>query len=303
MLSMTGFGSGQANGEPGSVTIEMRSVNSRYLDLQFRLPDELRMAEMVLREQVSRSIFRGKLEVRASYVRAQADDFAQYPPALLQKIRSTYLDLKKHIPEVSALTVADITQWPDPDKAANDPNKWVPLCAEAAQQALNQLIDARQREGLRLVDTLKSQAQQVQVIVDELQAQLPAIMQAQATRMAHKLRETLDQACPEGIAHITGQELTERLASEAAMFSLRADVAEELDRLKSHLQELRSILQPAQGAQKSKGNGKRLDFLFQEMNREANTLGSKAAHMDMTRAAIDLKLVIEQMREQIQNLE
>ena len=303
MLSMTGFGSGQASGEPGSVTIEMRSVNSRYLDLQFRLPDELRMAEMVLREQVSKSILRGKLEVRASYVRAQTDDIAQYPQALLQKIRTTYLDLKTHIPELSALTVADVMLWPDPDRAVNDPNKWVPLCTAAGQQALSQLIESREREGSRLVETLSLQAQQVQIIVDTLQAQLPAIMQAQAVRMAQKLRETLDQACPEGITHISGQELTERLAAEASMFSLRADVAEELDRLKSHLQELRSILLPTKQAQKSKGHGKRLDFLFQEMNREANTLGSKAAHLDMTRAAIDLKLVIEQMREQIQNLE
>jgi len=303
MLSMTGFGSGQANGEPGSVTIEMRSVNSRYLDLQFRLPDELRMAEMVLREQVSKSILRGKLEVRASYVRAQTDGIAQYPQALLQKIRSTYLDLKTHIPELSTLTVADVMQWPDPDRAVNDPNKWVPLCTAAGQQALSQLIEAREREGCRLVETLCLQAQQVQDIVDTIQAQLPAIMQAQMARMAQKLRETLEQACPEGIAHITGQELSERLAAEASMFSLRADVAEELDRLKSHLQELRSILLPTKQTQKSKGHGKRLDFLFQEMNREANTLGSKSAHMDMTRAAIDLKLVIEQMREQIQNLE
>ena len=303
MQSMTGFGSAQATGELGSVTVESRSVNSRYLDLQCRLPDELRFAEMPLREQVSRALTRGKVELRASYARAQADDVGHFPEATLQRIRARYLHLKHHIPEVGPLTVADVIQWPDPERASVDLAKWVPTCLAASEQALTQLIEARAREGQRLVDVLVAQAEQIDSIVDSIQQQLPQIVQAQTARSAQKLRESLEVACPEGLTHIRGAELSERLAAEASIFSLRADVAEEIDRLKSHVTELRSLLSGAPKPGKSQGHGKRLDFLFQEMNREANTLGSKAVHIEMTQAAIDLKLVIEQMREQIQNLE
>ena len=141
-----------------------------------------------------------------------------------------------------------------------------------------------------------------------LQADLPTLLQAQTKRVAMRMREAFEQASPAGLAHIEPQEISERLAAEASLFSLRADVAEELDRLRLHLAELEEVLSAGTKGDKApkssnKGVGKRLDFLFQEMNREANTLGSKAVDIRMTRAAIDLKLLIEQMREQIQNIE
>jgi uncharacterized protein (TIGR00255 family) len=300
---MTGFGSGQAVGEIGSISIEIRSVNSRYLDLQFRMPDELRMAEMPLRELITQSIARGKLELRASYSRLAQDLPSTMPASLLTQIDSTYQHLRQTLPYISAPTFQDVMQWSSTDKVATDPMQWVALCVQAGKHAISQLQQTREREGARLADIIDTQAKQAQDIVAGLLSNLPAISNAQSVRIASRMREAFEQACPDGLSHISAQEISERIAAEASVFSLRADVAEELDRLSLHLVELRDTLSPNAPANALKSLGKRLDFLFQEMNREANTLGSKAVHMDLTRAAIDLKLLIEQMREQIQNIQ
>ncbi|MCD8516279.1 MAG: YicC family protein [Burkholderiaceae bacterium] len=301
MKSMTGYGNAQASNDNGSVTIELRSVNSRYLDLQFRMPDELRMAEMPLRELLSKTVVRGKIEVRASYSRIQKDISATLSPAMLEQVRTAHDQIKQQLPLVQTPTFADVLQWTDVNKAVTDPMQWVPLALHAAQQALSELVQTREREGARLVEVIKGQAQQANAIVAALKSDLPALLQSQSDRVAKRMREAFDQACPEGLSHIRPEEISERLAAEAGLFSLRADVAEELDRLTLHLTELEQALDNS--SRDGKGVGKRLDFLFQEMNREANTLGSKAVDMRLTRAAIDLKLLIEQMREQIQNIE
>lgn len=304
MQSMTGFGSAQANGEPGNVVIEIKTVNSRYIDMQCRLPDELRLAEMPLRELVARHITRGKVELRASFTRAVSATQTQLSDAALERIGQAYEQIQRKLPYVTPLSVTDVLQWPDPDKVSADPAAWVPVCISAGQAAIEQLIQTRQREGERLVSILMAQADNAESLVKYLVQKLPTLMQIQQERLRRRLRDALDQACPEGLSHISGAEISERIAVEASAFSLKADVAEELDRLGLHLAELRSVLRGEQQSNKStKGHGKRLDFLFQEMNREANTLGSKAVHMDLTNASMELKLLIEQMREQIQNIE
>ncbi|MFY9346725.1 MAG: YicC/YloC family endoribonuclease [Orrella sp.] len=307
MRSMTGFGSGQASGSPGSLVIEIRSVNSRYLDLQFKLPDELRQAEMPLRELISQHLSRGKVEIRANYTRAKTPSMQHYTATLLHHIESTYQHIKQHIPSVSAPTLTDITQWPDPDRQQADISLWTPLCVAATQIALTQLTEVSNREGQRLATIIAEQAQQMHSVVTDLRTRLPALLQAQHDRIATRLREAIMQAFPEGLAHISGQEISQRLATEASLLALKADVAEELDRLATHLKELDSIVSVAVQSKRANAKrmavGKRLDFLFQEMNREANTLGSKSVNGDMTKAAMDLKLLIEQMREQIQNIE
>jgi uncharacterized protein (TIGR00255 family) len=172
------------------------------------------------------------------------------------------------------------------------------------------LVEGRIREGARLAQTMLDTAHDVRAIVDLVESQMPMLLQTQRDKLASKLKETIQNAFPGGFVHITGAELSERITSESSLFALRIDVAEELARLKSHLTELEFLLNTdsAHGKQKSTAKntgstGKRLDFLFQEMNREANTLGSKAGSLDMTRAAMDLKLLIEQMREQAMNIE
>jgi len=307
MLSMTGFGLGQASSELGSVVIELRSVNSRYLDIQLRLPEELRLAEMPLREKITQRLSRGKIELRANYTRAKTDRTAQYPSAWLKQVHETHAYFKQVIPDLAGLTVSDLLHWPEGFRAETDLARWVPSCLGALDDALEQMQETRAREGHRLANMMMLQAHAVQAVLDGLRPRLTDILQSHRDRMAARLREALEQACPQGLQQITGQELSERLATEVSLIALKSDVAEELDRLTAHLQELGSILASAEGTDRpkghGKGHGKRLDFLFQEMNREANTLGSKAVHLEMTRAAMDLKMLIEQMREQIQNIE
>lgn len=308
MRSMTGYGSGQASNDAASVTIEVRSVNSRYLDLQFRMPDELRMAEMPLRELIAKKIARGKVDVRASYARTQKETSEHLTPELLGQILATHQHIQRHIPSVQAPAFADVLQWSSSERSPSDPLMWVPLCLQAGELAVAQLMQTRQAEGTRLVELISAQASDAMAIVTELKKDLPALLKTQADRIATRIREAFEQACPQGLSHIRAEEISERLAAEASIFSLRADVAEELDRLELHLAQLRETLgisgaSEGPPAAQSKGIGKRLDFLFQEMNREANTLGSKAVDMRLTRASIDLKLLIEQMREQIQNIE
>jgi len=302
IYSMTGYGSGQAQGEIGSVSIEIRSVNSRYLDLSCRIPEELRQAEMLIRELVSRTLVRGKVEVRASYTRAVTQSEQCISESTIEAVNEAYHRACKIIHELQPPAFSDLLQWPDPGRSTTDQTLWVALCQKACEDALAQLQDNRLREGERLVSLVSALADDAESIVASLEERLPELMQMQQERLVARMREVLEQVMP--TTTLTAAEFSERINAEVSLFALRADVAEELGRLRSHLKELRDILQGTQGSNaRGKGHGKRLDFLFQEMNREANTLGSKAVHLDMTRASIDLKLIIEQMREQIQNIE
>ena len=316
--SMTAFGSARAETEHGSVTIEFRTVNSRFQDISFRLPDDLRFAEGLIREQLTQTITRGKVDIRASYALAHIPSATDLDPDYLALVAQQLEAVRRAIPDVAAPTLHELLAGPTGnERSVFDPEIWLPMCQQACEQALGQLQMAREREGERLGAIMLEAAAEVETIVYQAESQLPALINEQQEKIAVRLRDALNSASPEGYAYISGEELSARIAQETSMFSLRIDVAEELARLRSHLAELRHILAKdsasnsinasatkAAPAKPRKGSaGKRLDFLFQEMNREANTLGSKAASLSLTRAAIDLKLLIEQMREQAQNIE
>ncbi|GAB1579092.1 YicC/YloC family endoribonuclease [Bordetella petrii] len=309
--SMTAFGNARADLEQGTLALELRSVNSRYLDLYFRLPDELRHVETPLRELLTTSLGRGKVEVRASYTRAAGAELANLDPAWLQHLAEQLQAARAVLPDVAAPRLAELFNWPGQrGNDTLDPQAWGAACLQAARQALAQLQEGREREGQRLAATMLECAEGVARIVESVEAHLPQLLADHREKLATKLRESVEAAFPGGFAHISGPELSERLSQEANLFALRIDVAEELARLRSHLEELRHLLGGGEAGGKAKdakrgggSAGKRLDFLFQEMNREANTLGSKAGSMEVTRAAMDLKLLIEQMREQAQNIE
>ena len=308
--SMTAFGSGKSEYIFGSVSIELRSVNSRFLDLQFRLPDELRLAEHPLKERLSAQLSRGKVEVRASFNRAQQTTKAEISADALLEVASQLTRVRRHLPETPSPSLPEVLSWLGAQHPQIDPELWLNACQAALEQALAELQAGRIREGQRLGQVMLETATQIGIIVANIEQHMPLLITTQKERLAQKLRETMQSAFPSGFTHISGAELSERLASESSLFALRIDVAEELARLKSHLSELKFLLQdtPTSTAT-SKGNtgrgsaGKRLDFLFQEMNREANTLGSKAGSLDMSKAAIDLKFLIEQMKEQAMNIE
>jgi len=303
--SMTAFGSAQTHLGTMTLALELRSVNSRFLDLHFRLPDELRQAEAPLRTLLTDALVRGKIEVRASYAQDASGDAILPDPGHLRFIQAQLQAARAVLPDTPAPRLTEILNWPGLRGSDNpDASAWTEACLIAARQALAQMQQAREREGQRLAEMMRECARQIARIVDQVETALPQLLTEHRARLASKLHESLENAFPGGFVHIGGAELSERLAQEAALFALRIDVAEELSRLRSHLGELDHLLLADKADSPRSGSiGKRLDFLFQEMNREANTLGSKAGNVDVTRAAMDLKLLIEQMREQAQNLE
>ena len=304
--SMTAFGSASVNLERGTLALELRSVNSRFLDLHFRLPDELRHLEGALRERISAAVPRGKVEVRINLTRRAGTDPARLNLAALEGAAELLRAVRAIVPDTATPRLAELLAWPGVQADADDPAQWDEAALQAVDTALAQLQDARVAEGARLAGIMRERADAIGEIVTQIQGQLPQILADYRERLGRKLRDAVESAFPGGLQSITGAELSERLTHEATLFTLRIDVDEELSRLGSHRAELDRILSGSATPGKGKASGspgKRLDFLFQEMNREANTLGSKAGAIEMTRAAVDLKLLIEQLREQAQNIE
>ncbi len=300
VYSMTGYASVQhsltpADTESGLPTarlgLEIRSVNSRFLDLSFRLPEELRQLEPGLRELITKQIRRGKVEVRASLDAGEASGANAPSPQTLQRIAALQDKVQDWLPGARALSVADVlrlaagsTSAPAVEDAA-----WLQL----GQQAIDALRAAREREGQRLTAMLQGHIAQLQQLAAQAEPLVPQLVEQQRQRFLERWKDAMaladGQALPEAAQ--------DRALSEATAFAIRIDVAEEVTRLRSHLQELDHLL--------TKGGdiGKRLDFLIQELHREANTLGSKSAVLEMTRISVDMKVLIEQMREQVQNIE
>src|SRR5690606_3656376 len=307
--SMTAFGSARSEFLLGSVSVELKGVNSRYLDLSFRVPDELPHAETALRELLSSHLKRGKLEVRVSSARSGSPQRRAFEADQLTLINERYQAARKIIPDLAAPGMSDLLHWPAPNEYNEDdsPAMWLNQCMQAGRSALQELILARAREGQRLATAMLASAEEMKKVISTIEQRLPGILAEYRQKLAGKLADTLNAACPNGFEQISGAELSARIAAESSLFSLRIDVAEELTRLDSHLTELRVILSSGKSESKSAAKtlslGKRLDFLFQEMNREVNTLGSKSSSLEVTQSVIDLKLLIEQLREQAQNIE
>lgn len=299
--SMTAYGASRLETAEGYLSVEVRSVNNRFLDLNLRIPEDLRFAETLVREQVGQHALRGKVEVRLSYGVVNPDVLRPFDEQAVQALAEQLAWARRRIPDLPAPTLAELPRQGMAQQGL-DPAVWTPLCRQACSQALAEFQATREREGSRLAQAMLQMADDIAIIATQVDTELPALVRQHQDKISQRLRETLQAASPDGFAAISGAELSARIAQEASLFGLRVDVAEELTRLQAHLQELRAILSGTHPAS-ARGSGKRLDFLFQEMNREANTLGSKAAALSITQAAIDLKLLIEQMREQAQNIE
>jgi uncharacterized protein (TIGR00255 family) len=300
LQSMTGYASAQttldlANVPQGArLGLEIRSVNSRFLDISFRLPDELRQHEPALRELMGQHIKRGKVELRAHLETQQASTLAMPDKALLQNLMDIQQQVRHTMHDAPLLSVAEVIRLSHgPLVPSQD---WSSQVMRLGQQVLTQLCEARQREGQRLAADLLQRAQQLQALAALALPLVPQTVETQRQRFLERWREAMalvdTQSLPEAVH--------ERALAEAASFAVRADVAEEVTRLKTHLDEISRLLQLSTHKE---GVGKRLDFLIQELHREANTLGSKASAIEMTRISLDMKVLIEQMREQVQNLE
>ena len=253
--------------------------------------------ETPLRELLTAQLARGKVEIRVSFTRNASADMSRLDPAWLETLSEQLQAARRILPDIASPRLVELFNWPGQrGNDALDPQVWGAACLQAAQQALTQLQEGREREGQRLAAMMRECADGVGRIVETVESHLPQLLAEHREKLAAKLRESVETAFPGGFNHISGTELSERLAQEANLFALRIDVAEELSRLRSHLEELRHLLGDGGGkgvGQERRQRRQRLDFLFQEMNREANTLGSKAGSMDVTRAAMDLMLLIE----------
>ena len=285
--SMTGFARESAETAIGTLTWEIRAVTHRYLDVQFKLPEELRPKEQALRQRASSALGRGKVEC-AFYFRRTVDQDTQLKvdTNLVELIGHRISDLTAKLPNVAAVNPIEILRWPG---VLQQPEIDVePLFEKASQlfdTALAALGEMRSSEGARIAEMLEARCAEVASIAQSVRTRMPDVLEATRARQQERIAALDVEADPE------------RLEMELALVATKLDVDEELDRLESHLVEIRDALTA------DKPVGRRLDFLMQELNREANTLGSKSADTETTKAAVDLKVLIEQMREQIQNVE
>ena len=285
--SMTGYATASREMPWGALSVELRSVNHRYLDVSFRMPDDLRAGESAMREAITAVTHRGKIECRvAMAVRQDAQQLSTLDRDLLARLLSLSTDVQAAAPSARPLSVADILRWPGLLATESVPAETLTaLATELLAVALKDFIAARRREGEKLAAVIEARIADMRARIATVAPRLPAVISAFETRLNTRLREALASLDEE------------RVRQEVALFINKIDVDEELSRLNTHLDEVQRVIRGERLA------GKRLDFLMQELNREANTLGSKSADVDITRVSMDLKLLIEQIREQIQNIE
>jgi uncharacterized protein (TIGR00255 family) len=287
ILSMTGFAALAAELPGCSLSVELRSVNHRYLDLQLRLPDELRALDAALRELLTAELKRGKVDCRVALNHAAPGMASLAVNAeRVAQLRDAAAEVLRHAPGSTELSVADILRWPG---VLTEPSLPPAVLAERTvalvRQALAELAAARAREGAKLKALLEACCVGIETQLARVKPRVPALHDAYVAKLGARLKEAgLD---PDA----------ERLKQELALFATKIDVAEEVSRLGMHVTEVRRVL--AAGG----SSGKRLDFLMQELNREANTLGSKSVDAELSQVALELKVLIEQMREQVQNIE
>lgn len=285
--SMTGFAARSLNLNHASVNIDLRSVNQRFLELHFRLADEFRPLEPQLRELLNQRLARGKVECRISLTLLPAGSLDNgLNTAVLERLAHWQDDVLERLPGSAPLSVNEILRWPGAMQTATlSQDALNEAVLVVVRETLDELVESRQREGAKLRQHILDRLGAAEAQVAGLQPLLPALAATQRDKLAERLREALGEA-----GH-------ERLAQEVALAAQKADIDEELSRLTTHFAEVRRVLNQAGAV------GKRLDFLMQELHREANTLGSKSVAVETSRVSLELKVLIEQMREQVQNIE
>ncbi len=287
IASMTGFAAAAHESAQGSLGVELKTVNHRYLEFQTRIPEELRPLEPAMREAVAARLTRGKVDCRVTYTPVSTAARSLVPDAkAMQSLHAASDEIRRRFPDARALSVSEVLHWPgvladeslSPDKLKDD-------VLGLLARAIAELDASRMREGSKLEAVLRERLDGMSVLVREAQPLLPGAVKAFQDKLAAKIAEAA--ASPSD----------ERVHQEIVLYAARIDVDEELQRLTTHITEFRRVLD------KGGACGKRLDFLCQELNREANTLGSKSVANEMTRISVELKVLIEQMREQVQNIE
>jgi uncharacterized protein (TIGR00255 family) len=285
ILSMTGYAAATAESARGTLALELRSVNSRFLDVQMRIAEDLRALEPMLRERIGEGVARGKIDCRMFFVEGSAPATELNESALAQ-LKTLSKKAQKAFPKAEGLRVADVLRWPGVvGGSALDERELRSTAEKLCRRALDELNAARSREGAKLAAAVAERVAAMRQRVEEVAPLMPQSVVAYRAKLTERLKEAIGSADDE------------RVRAEVALFAQKVDVDEELTRLRAHFTEVDRVLKKGGVA------GKRLDFLAQELNREANTLASKAASQPVTAAALELKLLVEQMREQVQNIE
>jgi uncharacterized protein (TIGR00255 family) len=305
VYSMTGYAStaiGLAKGTSNEIqlSVEIRSVNSRFLDVSFRLPDELRQAEPALRALMTTNIKRGKVEVRAALENAVQNLPLIPSVSMLEQLDGIQKGIQITLKDARSLSVADVMRLSSGQSNALKTNAdTTQALIDLTQAAVTDLLISREREGARLTLMLQSHLGQLRVLASQAGPLIPLLVAQQRSKFMDRWKEALSLGSSENmeIRAEAQQMAMDRALNEATAFAIRIDVAEELTRLASHLDEIERILH------KGGESGKKLDFLIQELHREANTLGSKSSVLELTRISVEMKVLIEQMREQVQNIE
>lgn len=296
VCSMTGFAYLQIPTPLGLLGIELKSVNSRYLEVNQRIPEELRFFEGDIRQAITTRVTRGKVDCRMQWVGEP-----EFEQTLNTKAVENLLRVQQEVLAVCAdakvLTVSNILQFPGVLKPASiDEEALKNTVLVGLQKTLETLMEARKREGEALATVISGYCDQIESVVAELAPKLPMIIENIESKLQDRLSEALSNSLLEN-STLSNEEITDRIRQEVTLYAIKLDVDEEVNRLLTHVKEVRRLL--------TDGNevGKKLDFLMQELNREANTLGSKAAAIEMTQTSLALKVTIEKMREQVQNLQ
>ncbi|KND55213.1 Protein YicC [Candidatus Paraburkholderia kirkii] len=300
-VAAAGAGPNGAGGSGVGVSVELRTVNSRFLDLNFRMPEDVRATEPQLREMLMTRLSRGKVDIRINLNRVEqtANAGALNREALTQlaTLERAVLDV---FPDAERMRTGEILRWPGVlAESAVSPKALREAVLACGKQAIADLVEVRAREGAALAGVLVGNVTEMEAIVARITPLVPELIAKHQQKIVERLQDALGIATSEGAAAtgVPREEIAERIRQEVTMYGIRIDIAEELQRLTAHLTETRHVLQ------KGGKVGKRLDFMMQELNRETNTLGSKAAAKELADASMTLELLIEQMREQVQNLE
>ncbi len=295
--SMTGYAVVKRESDAGTLTIELKSVNSRFLDLQFRINDELRSLEPLLREAIMARTARGKVECRLSFGRKeQSAASLAVNETLLAALNAAQTNVLSQFSDARPMSVSELLRWPGVLSESELGQESLQADVQAAlAETLDAFVLSRQREGAAMETMLLSRINDIEDIVARITPLVPQAIEQFRQKAIERMQDALGQAIGDGAA--LPADLQDRIRQEVTLYGIRVDVAEELTRLSGHLTETRAILK--KGGQV----GKRLDFMMQELNREANTLGSKAAVRELSESSMQMKLLIEQMREQVQNLE
>ena len=284
--SMTGYAAATGDTPRGALNIELRSVNARFLDLQFRVSDELRSLEPALRELVAARVSRGKLDCRVFLKEAAIPPGARIDADALARLGALSAEVAQKLPQAAPLRVADVLRWPGViADSPLDEAETRRIASSLCRKALDEFVASRSREGAKLASAVAERAAAMRARLEQAAPLVPQALAAYQAKLTERLREAMGSADDE------------RIRAELTVFATKVDVDEELTRLRAHLDEVDRALK------KGGAVGKRLDFVAQELNREANTLASKAASAELSDCALELKLLIEQMREQVQNIE